>query len=212
MTKIFQRYDDAEGANPEIAMPRTQIDARVSNICISEVLGRLESFTKNEKGHAASAYPWASRFVMGFPLPSWQRPPSWTTEQQVRFIESIWAGVDLGSYMVNDLFEYVRGGKAGDIEYRENSEVLLDGQQRLSAIEAYVCNQIAVPDAQGVPRYWRELGRVERRRFSAFHFARANVQSWDEKELRWVYDLRAFGGTPHTEDQRASTSLDRGAL
>ena len=53
-------------------------------------------------------------------------------------------------------------------------------------------------------RYWGDLPRVERRRFGLFHFARANIKSWDEQKLRLAYDLRAFGGTPHTEEQRAA--------
>lgn len=184
-------------------MPNDVLDAKVSNLCITEVLGRFERFTV-EGSEESSLYPWADRFVMGFPLPSWQRPLVWTSAQKVKFIESIWAGVDIGSYMINDQYEYVRNGSKKSI--RLHSECLLDGQQRLSAIEGYVTNKFSVLDLTGKPRYWADLPRIERRRFSQFHFARANIKSWDENHLRMAYDLRAFGGTAHTEDQRASHS------
>lgn len=197
----FDRYDGADESDNGIRMPADVLDAKVSNFCITEVLGRFERFTQ-EGSEESSYYPWAARFVMGFPIPEWQRPLVWTLDQKERFIQSIWAGVDIGSYMVNDLYEYV--GKGENKAFRLFSEILLDGQQRLSAIEDYVTNRISVRDAAGVPRFWAELPRVERRRFSLFHFARSNIKSWDENQLRLAYDLRAFGGTQHTEEQRAT--------
>lgn len=196
----FSRYDGAGEGDNGIRMPSDVLDARVSNLCLAEVLGRFERFTAG-RSDGPEMYPWADRFVMGFPLPAWQRPLVWTLKQKVRFIQSIWAGVDIGSYLVNDQYEFLRAGQ--DVYYREFSEVLLDGQQRLSALEDYVLSRFAVPDGAGVPRFWGDLPRVERRRFSGFHFARASITSWDEGQLRLAYDLRAFGGTPHTEGQRA---------
>lgn len=78
----------------------------------------------------------------------------------------------------------------------------------MSAIQSYLMNEFQVEDAEGIPRYWNELPNIERRRFAMTHFPRAEINSFDEKELRHVYDMRAFGGTPHTEDQRASLKFD----
>ena len=83
------------------------------------------------------------------------------------------------------------------------SDVLLDGQQRLSAIQSYLLGEFAVPDAQGIACFWQDLSRVERRKFGSKVFSRAVVHSWDEDELRRVYDLRSFGGTPHQDHERA---------
>lgn len=196
----FHRYDSAP-AESSVKMPQDILDANLSNLCISELMGRLERFTSGEEG--PQMYPWANRFAMGYPLPSWQRPLVWTLEQKVKFIHSIWSGVDVGSYLVNDVYEFQDLGTATP-SYRELSEVLLDGQQRLTALQEYLFNEFAVPDEEGVPRYWRELSRQERRRFAGFHFAKASISSWEESHLRKAYDLRAFGGTAHTEDQRAS--------
>jgi len=198
----FQRYADVPAGAEEITMPSDTLGANVHKLCISELIGRLERFTSGEDG--PHMYPWATRFVMGYPLPSWQRPLVWTQEQKIRFIESIWGDVDVGSYMVNDVYSFVSIGKS-EAYFRLFSEVLLDGQQRLSALQDYLLNEFPVPDASGVPRYWRDLPRTERRRFSGFHFAKASISSWDEAHLRKAYDLRAFGGTAHTEDQRTAT-------
>lgn len=202
---LFHRYAGCNDVDTGVRMPTAELDANVHNLCVSELMGRLERFVSGEEG--PQMYPWTNRFVMGYPLPAWQRPLVWTDGQKVRFIQSLWAGVDVGSYMVNDVYEFVNLGRAGT-HYREFSEVLLDGQQRLSALEDYLYNRFAVPDAAGVPRYWKDLPRIERRRFGSLHFAKATVKSWDERYLRKAYDLRSFGGTPHTEDQRASLDIN----
>ena len=198
---VFRRYEGAsDDSDSGVRMPRRTLDARVSACCVAELLGRYERFTKGGSD-GADMFPWASRFIMGFPLPEWQRPLVWSREQQVRFIESLWAGVDVGSYMVNETYDFMKTD--GKEHYTPFSEILLDGQQRLASIEAYVLNEFGVPDIDGAPRFWSDLPRVERRRFGSIQFARANIKSNDEDELRLAYDLRSFGGTAHTEDQRA---------
>lgn len=196
----FRIYNGAEGADSAIKMERDRLGANVSNTIIREVLSRFERFCADES-EVRRQYPWAERFVMGFPLPAWQRPSVWTLDQKRRFIQSIWAGVDIGSYMVNDLWEFVEGDDAET--FRQHSEILLDGQQRLSAIQDYVLDEFAIPDAAGVLRHWTELPKIERNRFCMTHFACATIRSWDEQQLKLAYNLRAFGGTAHTEEQRA---------
>lgn len=141
----FKRYTGATEGN-SIVMPSDALNASSEKLTIGELVGRLEVFDEEGGG----MYPWATRFAMGYPLPSFQRPLVWTLAQKVRFITSIWAGTDLGSYLVNDtyLLEAGPGGKA----FRRLSEALLDGQQRLTAMEEYLRGTFEVPDAQGVPR------------------------------------------------------------
>jgi hypothetical protein len=160
---------------------------------------KLEKYLADPGGVKAK-YPWATRFAMGHPLATWQRPAVWTEGQQVRFITSVWIGGDLGSYLVNGWYEFDAQGA-----YVTNSEVLLDGQQRLIALEGYLLGRFGVPDASGQVRQWSELGYNERRRFLGMTFTQARVHSGDERTLRQIYDLRAFGGTSHSEDQRAVT-------
>jgi hypothetical protein len=187
----FNRYENAPLDKTEVLMPADELDAKVSNVCIGELLGNYE---KEDR----AVYPWANRFVLGFPLAPWQCELMWTNEQKVRFIESAWTGVDLGSYMINRLWEY---DAAGSLKYL--SDVVVDGQQRLQALQDYFNNEFAVNDINGIPRYWRELGRVQIRRFSSISFARAEIKTFDEALLRKAYNLRSFGGTPHTEAERA---------
>lgn len=197
----FRIYAGSAPDSKAQRMPQTTIRATTSPRMVNELLHRLENFTGDTSERAL--YPWADRFVMGYPLASWQRQPVWTMEQQVRFITSLWEEVDVGSYLVNDMFDYITP-ETGQPCGREFSDILLDGPQRLSALENYVLNVFPVPDAKGVLCFWEELSRVERRIFGNRTFSRSAVQSWDEKDLRRIYDLRAFGGTPHDENERAS--------
>jgi len=199
--KLFDRYADAPEQN-DVLMPEDDLHANVAIMTIGELLGKYERFTR-EQEELRAMYPWASRFVLGHPLPVWQRDPTWTLEQKSRFITSIWAGVDIGSYLINDLFRIVRTPDGHEVML-ENSDIVLDGQQRLLAIQSYIESEFPVVDTEGRPRFWSELSRDERRRFSLYRFTRATIKSFDEKKLRTAYDLRAFGGTPHREDQRAS--------
>lgn len=200
----FSRYDGSADADADVRMPTDELGANVLNVCVSELLLRLEQFTNGEEG--PNLYPWATRFAMGYPLPSWQRGLKWDEEQKIRFIESIWAGVDIGSHLVNNVYEFE--GEGPTLRYRKFSQILLDGQQRLTALEEYVYNRFPVSDAAGMPRFWRELPRAERRRFGTFHFAQATITNWDEATLVRAYNLRAFGGTPHEEDERASVRFN----
>ena len=179
-------------------MPQKELNATLQMFQVDVLASNLESYLI-DPARARAKFPWAARFAMGHPLAPWQRPAVWTQDQQVRFINSIWMGSDLGSYLVNGWYEFADGGA-----YELNSEVLLDGQQRLTALEDYLLGMFGVPDADGCVRYWSEIGDRERKRFLGTPFAQARVHSSDEAALRKVYDLRAFGGTQHSEDQRAS--------
>ncbi len=135
---------------------------------------------------------------MGMPVPIWARRLEWNVGQQARFISAVWAGLDLGSYLTNDWCEPASTGRA----LAENSEILVDGQQRLHSLEGYFLDQLAVPDAQGQPRVWSELGNGERKRFLSTIFTNATVSSGDEVALRKTYDLCAQGVMPRSFDQR----------
>ncbi|GLO12116.1 hypothetical protein PPUJ20028_06970 [Pseudomonas putida] len=193
--QIFSGTDDTSC----ICMPQNHLASTLYMHQVHTLASNLEKFSA-DPAKARAQYPWAIRFAMGHPLAPWQRPAVWIDEQKVRFITSIWMGADLGSYLVNEWYAYADRTGAFAI----NSEVLLDGQQRLTALEGYLLGEFGVPDALGQVRFWSELGNAERRRFLNMPFAQARVHSDDETALRQAYDLRAFGGTPHTEDQRAS--------
>lgn len=154
---------------------------------------------QNDETAVRAEYPWAERFVMGLPLVPWQREFVWTEEQSARFITSAWTGVALGQYLVTDI-DLVEGRC---IQYTRLANAVLDGQQRLKALERYLTDDLAVPDREGRPTLWSELTRVEQRWFENRVFNRATLNEFDEARLRATYDLLNFGGTPHAEHERA---------
>lgn len=199
MSSTFQRYANDEISDPSIQMPQRILDITTHQYPIDVLALRFEKY-QADPSSAHNKFPWAARFVMGIPVPSWQRHLVWNIGQMSRFISAVWSGADLGSYLTNDW-----SGSVGDhMALAENSEIVIDGQQRLHSLEQYFLGQLAVPDAQGLPRVWSELGNGERKRFLSTIFAHSSVSSHDEMALRRTYDLCALGVTPRTYDQRAA--------
>lgn len=147
----------------------------------------------NERYLARPEEQWQpKRMVLGHPLPDWQRPHEWTEEQSISFIESAWLGLHIGTYVVNAR-DYDQDGK--ELPF---SGALLDGQQRLTAIELYLNDEFKV-----FGYYWSQLCRSEQRKFEWCTFTSEEVDIWDEQELRGLSDRLAFGGTSHKEEYRA---------
>ena len=134
----------------------------------------------------------ADRFACGFPLPPFQREQCWTEGQQAAFIESAWLGLPLGTYTHHD----IDWGNAGHA--KPFSGWLIDGQQRLTAIEGYWEDRFPV-----FGLYWSELTRTEQRRFKAIKFPHYEASLWNEAAIRDLYNRLALGGVPHRPDQRA---------
>lgn len=198
MTSIFQRYADDEPSELRIQMPQRVLATTVSHYPIDVLVGHWEKYLVDPSS-AHDRFPWAGRFVMGMPVPNWARGLEWNLGQKSRFISAVWSGGDLGSYLTNDWYEPEIGRRA----LAENSEILIDGQQRLHSLEEYFLDRLAVPDAQGQPRIWSELGNGERKRFLSTIFTHVRVSSGDEVALRRTYDLCAQGVVPRSFDQRA---------
>jgi hypothetical protein len=199
MTTVFQRYTADEISDSRIQMPQRALDTSTHQYPIDVLALRFEQYLA-DPSYVHEKYPWAARFVMGFPVSSWQRELVWNVGQKARFITAAWSGADLGSYLTNEWL----GSSAGNIALAENSEILIDGQQRLHSLEEYFMDRLAVPDAQGQPRVWSEIGKSERKRFLSTVFAQSHVSSGDEVALRKTYDLCALGVAPRTHDQRAA--------
>lgn len=128
------------------------------------------------------------RYVMGYKLPTWQRPFVWTTEQKIRLLESLWLGINVGTYTFN------RTTRQGPLD-----NLLIDGQQRMKAIEEYLDDEFSVFGWK-----YSDLGPAERRRFAySTHFHCFITASEDEDYLRSYYNMMNFGGTAHEERDRA---------
>jgi hypothetical protein len=140
--------------------------------------------------------------VLGFFIPPFQRPAVWTPEQNVAFVENAWRGVHLGTYVVNRKDEY----DAATERWNRLDRWLIDGQQRLRAIQSYLRSEFPV-----FGRTWAQLSELEHRRFENYEFAKTMITESDEGRLRFLYDCLNFGGTAHTEDQRATVPAPSGA-
>lgn len=134
------------------------------------------------------ANPLGLRVVMGYLLPTWQRPLVWTEAQKVAFLESAWRGVNLGTYTYNQA--------AIDSPY---DHLLIDGQQRLHAIECYLNDEFPV-----FGWHWSEVTLIDRRMWEmSIHFHSYVTETEDEAYLRGYYNLMNFGGVAHKETERA---------
>lgn len=180
-------------------MPRPTYAPQVSPRVVHGLLLELERF-RNDEQKVRSEYPWAERFVMGLPLAPWQRGFKWSMEQSQRFITSVWTGVHLGNYVLTE--DNMEPGT--EVKYKYLANCVLEGQQRLKAIELYVSDELAVPDERGVLTKWSELDRVEHLRFKKVIFNCGTVRETNEERLREFYDLMNFGGTQHEESERAT--------
>jgi hypothetical protein len=118
-----------------------------------------------------------------FVLPPFQRPPVWTREQQVRFLESCWMGLPIGAFVYN-----------APNDYSHRTDLwLLDGQQRVTAVYAYLADEFPVFGYR-----YSEVTEVDRRKWHmGTSFPSLSTCTTDEAELRDIYDRLAYGGTPH---------------
>lgn len=129
-----------------------------------------------------------SRVVMGFYLPTWQRGLVWTEAQKIAFIESAWRGVYIGTYTYNQ-------APLGS----QYDNLLIDGQQRMHAIECYLNDEFPVLGWR-----WSEVTVVDKRAWSmSTTFGSYVTETEDEGFLRDYYNLMNFGGTAHKEAERA---------
>lgn len=187
-------------------MPRPKQSPRVSPAPLVTLHMELQRFQRAE-AEVRKEYPWAERFVMGLPLVPWQRELKWSAEQSQRFITSAWTGVHLGTYLLTEA--ELENQPAVQYQYLANS--VIDGQQRLHALESYLTDQLPVPDQAGVLTLWSELNIGEQRWFQRRIFERSVIPLGDEDSLKAQYDALNFGGTPHLESERAVPLVRTGA-
>lgn len=160
---------------------------------MSTMLSSMASQAEGKPFHSNPYHAKHSRFIMGYPLPSWQRKLEWPDELCIRFIESVYAGVYLGLYIYNESMS--RAPKLDGL--------LIDGQQRLWAIERYLAGELAVPGPDGNSHLWTDLTDEEKAHFYRIPFGFQIVQIHDEAELKRLYNLMNFGGIAHRPEQRA---------
>lgn len=142
-----------------------------------------------------------SEWLLGYAIPPFQRPVVWDEERMVRFVESAILGLNLGTWTYNSTMDLGGHGTDGDgKEVWKHDLWLIDGQQRLTALDRYWSDTFPVFDL-----YWSEVPEAQRRQFlMSTHFPAFETRMRDEAEIRDLYDRMNFGGVAHAEDQRAS--------
>ena len=174
-------------------MVRGKIPA--SNYRPSMVGFSIDSLQEEERQHRLKYYV-GEYFLFQFRIPPFQRPVVWTEEQCIKFCESAYKGYNLGTYTVNKVEWVGRGDAAHPHQY---DAWLLDGLQRLTAIWKYKHDEFKV-----FGYLWSELDRIDHCRFNNASFPMAQVNIKDLEQLKDVYNALNYGGTAHTEDQRAT--------
>ena len=112
-------------------------------------------------------------------IPDFQRGLVWTTEQKVRFIESLVTGLPIGEYTIH-------------YDNKTPKYELLDGQQRWNAIFSYVNGEFEVFGLK-----WSDLNKDSVYVFSNTQFPYREITGLTEEQKLDVYNRLAYGGTPH---------------
>lgn len=136
---------------------------------------------------------YTGRRVMGYKLPRWQRKDTWTEEQAIRFIESIYMGACLGTYMINE--------SETDPEI---DGIVLDAQQRLLSLEKYINDEFRVPAPDGNAYLWSDLTESERAHFYRIPWAWIQTHYNSEQLCVDAYNRHNYGGTAHLESEYAT--------
>ena len=121
-----------------------------------------------------------------FIIPDFQRPLVWTQGQKMRLIESLWLGIPIGTYTINEAYQ------------TPYDMIVIDGLQRINAIKEYVSDAFKVYN-----NYYSELRDSYKLRFMGVLFPRYTTNSDDVDYLKNYYNLMNFGGTAHQESERA---------
>lgn len=124
--------------------------------------------------------------ILGFVIPEWQRPLVWTDEQKIKLIESLWLGLNIGTYT------YTTNDKNPDLDL-----ILVDGQQRMNAIQEYINDGFKV-----FGYLYSETTIIDKRKFRSLHFSNYVLRDVTEQEMKDYYNMMNFSGTNHTEDQK----------
>lgn len=135
----------------------------------------------------------AIRRVLGIGLPHWQRQLKWSERQMAQYVLSCWQQRNVGCWLLNVL-------ESGP---HELDGLLIDGQQRLTALERYFDDRFPVPAVDGTALYWSDLTRPEQRRFERVPMPHFEIRYTDETELKRLYDLLNYSGVAHEESERA---------
>jgi len=132
------------------------------------------------------------KWLMGYSLPPFQRPVVWEEDRMVKFIESAVLGLHLGTWVYNASDK--SDTKLGRVTMHITDQWLIDGQQRLTALDRFFDDAFPVFGEK-----WSEVDKIRQRHFlmsTAFTAYETRIEKVNE--LQDLYNRLAFGGIPHT--------------
>lgn len=182
-----------------IELPNPLLRGNTTTRCISDIMRVREPSYEH-------MFKQGQEQLGHFYIPPFQRPPVWTETQSRRLIESVHLGISIGAIAVSDCGGTIRVKQGNKIVERfpDEADLLIDGQQRLRAISRYLNNDLTVFVGTPAEHRFEELDRPQQRRFLNTSIGYIILEPAPMDELKRIYDLMNFGGTAHTEDQRAS--------
>lgn len=126
-------------------------------------------------------------------IPEFQRGHVWTEQQQIAFVEFKLSGGQSGDAILFN-YPYMRKGEIGPDVYKDY--VLVDGLQRLTAVDRFLKNEI--------PAFGKNLNQWEDGAVYVRHEMRWSVYvhelQTEADVLQWYLQLNA-GGTPHSKEE-----------
>lgn len=185
-----------------VTLPKPAFFGSVSSRCVEDIM-------RPRQADYEHLFATGQEVIGHYYLAPFQRPAVWTETQSARLIESMHLGISIGSIVVSAC------GRARKTEvngttvtrYPDTADWLIDGQQRLRAIVAYLANDLTVFAGTEAEHRWSDLSLVQQRGFEGVTIGFITLDEMPKSELARVYDLLNFGGTAHTEDQRASSQI-----
>lgn len=130
------------------------------------------------------------RYIQNYDLnldPDFQRAHVWTRDQQVKYIEYVLQGGEVGRVITFNCPNWMSAKDTiGPME-------LVDGKQRLEAVRAFMRNEFPV----FCDIYCRDIGNVE---YHVDFLFRICALTTREEILKFYLNINA-GGTPHTKEE-----------
>ncbi|AXK43923.1 DUF262 domain-containing protein [Erythrobacter aureus] len=179
-------------------LPLPIVDGEISSMMLDMLISE-DTFPIREGRGDHDLWDMSQPRLSRFFLPPFQRPVVWDEQRMVRFVESAYLGISLGTIAYNNGHDFPT--KNGRFVHTDNW--LIDGQQRVTSIMRYVNDEFPIFVGTENEHRWSDLSVVEQRYFGHRQIGLIRLRSDNEDYLRLVYDLMNFGGVAHTEEQRA---------
>ena len=193
---------------PDGKMPDTTLAQDTVLLTMQEVMaveplicGRLH---KTAVVNGKAAYVAVGRFR----LPVCQRDFVWSFNQCARLIDSIWRGLPIGNLTATEIrrppLEAADLWGISPATLGATSNMLIDGQQRATAIHRYISGVYPV-----YGKLFTDLPEDVQEKFLSLTVAVSTIKAIDFPQFMDLYDRLSAGGTAHDETERAVEAVLR---